>query len=114
MSDLTTGSFWATLQQQASALSAHTPVLGPVLRSAVMDRASFSDALAHRLADCLRASVPQGLDLASLFSEVLAQQPAIVEAAQRDLDKLATINPACPSHLAGFMGFRGFLALQLY
>ncbi|MFD1625988.1 serine O-acetyltransferase EpsC [Azospirillum griseum] len=102
------------LCRQADALALKTPALAPMLRRAVRDRTSFADALAHRLVDALKATVPVELDVLELFGGILADQPAIVEAAWSDLHKLASTNPACPNALAGFLSFRGFQAVQLH
>jgi len=105
---------WPQLRGEAQSLAAREPALAGALRAQVLDCASFDDALARRLADALKGTAPQGVDVQSLAARVLAQAPAIVQAAQADLGKLARINPACPNLLAGFMSFRGFQALQMY
>jgi serine O-acetyltransferase len=105
---------WPALRQQADALAKHTPSLQTALQRAVLDQASFADALAHRLADALTPTVPHGLDVRQILGSALAEAPQIVDAAQADLHKLATTNPACPSLLTGFLSFRGFQALQLH
>lgn len=105
---------WDSLRQQADALARKTPALAPMLRRAVHDRTSFADALLHRLADALKATVPAELDLLDLFGRTLVDRPEIVEAARSDLHKLANTNPACPNALAGFLSFRGFQAVQLH
>lgn len=106
--------FWNMLRQQADALATQTPLLGPALNGSLLDRASFTDALAHHLAEALKRSVPFGMNLLDLFARVLAQHPAIGEAAQADLLKLATTNPACSNLVTGFLSFRGYQALQLH
>jgi serine O-acetyltransferase len=105
---------WTSLRQQAEALSERTPSLQQVLRAGVLERSSFADALAHRLAEALAATVPQGLDLKGIIGRTLAGDPGIVDAAQADLHKLANTNPACPNLLTGLLSFRGFQALQLH
>lgn len=114
MSNIEAASFWELLCKQATALAEKSPVLLPALRAGVLARTSFANALAHRLADALIPAVPQGVELREVFGRVLTQQPDIVDAAQVDLHKLATTNPACPNLVTGFLSFRGFQALQLH
>lgn len=114
MSNLTSTPLWELLRRQAGTLAERTTLLRPALQTAVLDRASFADALAHRLAEALRATVPQGIELRELCSRTLTQQPAIIDDAQADLHKLASSNPACTSLQTGFLSFRGFQALQLH
>ena len=105
---------WDLLQRQARDLAARTPALRSALRAAINDQESFGSGLAMRLAQALRRSVPDDFDLGSIFSDVLSRHPEIAHAAQLDLEKLASTNPACPDALTGFMSFRGFQALQLH
>jgi len=105
---------WLPLRDQAQQLAAREPALADALHAQVLDCSSFDDALARCLADVLKAAAPRGLALQAVAASVLARDPAIGQAAQADLAKLARINPACPGLLAGFMSFRGFQALQMY
>jgi serine O-acetyltransferase len=105
---------WNLLQRQAGDLAERTPSLASALRAAVIEPESFGAGLALRLVQALRRAVPEEVDLASVFNDVLDRHPEIAHSAQLDLEKLAATNPACPDALTGFMSFRGFQALQLH
>jgi serine O-acetyltransferase len=107
-------SVWKLLRGQAIRLAETVPCLEPVVSSCVLERWSFADALAHRLAQVLATTAPPGFEPAATFQRVLADHPEIAEAAQADLDKLAATNPACPDAITGLLSFRGFQALQLH
>jgi len=107
-------SSWNELKGQAARLAESEPCLEGLITCAVLARRSFADALAQRLSQVLAATTPPGFDLPSTFDGVLACHPEIAVAAEADLDKLATTNPACPDAITGFLSFRGFQALQLH
>ena len=110
----TSATLWPRLKQQAQRLQASSPVLATDLEELVLHRASFSDALATVLLHALETVLPRHVDLAEVFSGLLAAHPEITESAAMDLEKLDAVNPACPDLLCGFLSFRGFQALQLY
>ncbi len=105
---------WGTLRLQAEKLQNTAPALSASLNNAVLRRASFADALANVLADAMRNSIPQDSDVKSIFCELVEAHPEIAQSAAADLQKLDSVNPACPDLLTGFMSFRGFQGLQFY
>jgi serine O-acetyltransferase len=105
---------WRTLLDQARQLAHACPVLSVSLRSSVIRRSSFGDALADLMTSVLAETVPPTVRLKPVFDQVLRQDPEIVEWAAMDLEKLEAVNPACPDVLTGFLSFRGFQALQLH
>ena len=107
-------SFWERLRGQSAQLADAEPALEGVIEANVLDRTSFTDALATRLTQVLAHTVPPGLALRSTFETVLASHSEIAAAAEADLEKLAATNPACPDLITGFLSFRGFQALQLH
>jgi len=114
MSTPSSAALWDVLQRQALRLVEQTPSLRNVLLDAVLERRSFADALTSRLTAALRRTVPDQLDVAGIFEEVLGRHPEIADSARMDLEKLASTNPACPDALTGLLSFRGFQALELH
>ena len=105
---------WQRLTDHAHELVEKAPTIATAIKSQILDRSSFGDALVHVLASSMREAVPADVDLIPLFIKYLRLSPEIAEDAAADLQKLDSINPACLDVLAGFMSFRGFLGLQLY
>ncbi|MDB5879877.1 MAG: serine acetyltransferase, partial [Variovorax sp.] len=105
---------WPTLVRQAHALRKTSPVLAPDLDALVLERTSFADALCAVLSGAMSTAVPASIRLDKVFCEVLQNDPDIAESAAVDLEKLASVNPACPDMLTGLLSVRGFQALQLH
>jgi serine O-acetyltransferase len=105
---------WHKLTQEATTMAERHGSLASVAKSAILERASFADALCEVLVGALERAVPQALSLRPVFERVLTDRSEIAEAAAADLEKLAAVNPACPDLLTGFLSFRGFQAVQVY
>lgn len=105
---------WTELRQEAARATAQDPLLLPAMRGAVLDHADFAAALGCRLARKLVACEIDFTTRRALIAEAMAQDPAIVPAAQADLRATCDRDPACPDFLTPFLHFKGYLALQAY
>jgi len=105
---------WSLLRAQAEEMMRASALLKADLLALVLNQPTFDSALAALLAQAVKSSAPDSVDLFAEFKAVLARNPDIAEYAAIDLEKLDAVNPACPDLLTGFLSFRGFQALQVY
>ncbi|MEW6483947.1 serine O-acetyltransferase [Tatumella ptyseos] len=100
---------WDLIREQAVGMLSINPRLSDYLNSYILDFDDFNDALAFHVAENLGKQVRQ-IDIESWFSEVLAANPSIYQATEKDILKLVTVNPACPDELTGLLTSRGIIA----
>ena len=106
------GAFWIELRAEAERASANEPIVHDAVQRAILDHASFGEALIYTLSDKLACS-EMPFDFAKeIAAEAIADQPDIVEAAVADLRASRDRNPAYPDHVAPFLYYKGFQVLQ--
>lgn len=105
---------WGLLRAQAEEMMSASSLLKADLLALVLNQSTFDTALAALLAQAVKSSAPDSVNLFAEFKAVLERNPDIAEYAAIDLEKLDAVNPACPDLLTGFLSFRGFQALQVY
>lgn len=105
---------WEKIFGEARSIVDEEPVLAHLIDDVVLTRANPAEALAARLARRLaREDMPRER-MEPLLGEVFAADPAIVQAALRDLVAIDERDPACSSPLEPLLFFKGFLALTTY
>lgn len=114
MSRLPTADAWHQLCEQAQRASLAEPTLAAVFREAILERADFACALAHRIADALADTAEQRQTLAARFVDIHRQLPPLEESAWRDLQAIVSRDPAFDTALEVFLFSKGYLALQAY
>ena len=103
---------WAALRADAERIVSGETILAPVMRHLILERASFGEALATVLVAKLASAEIDAGELATAASAVLADDPAIVEAAATDLVVSYERDPAYPDLVTPFLYAKGFHALQ--
>ena len=111
--DTTTDTIWQRLLQEARTTLESEDLLGPLVRSCVLERGGFEDALAAVLSGRLAEATLPAAELQRVFRPILSE-PAIAAASRRDLSAVVERDPAAPSLLVPFLHFKGFQSLQAY
>lgn len=101
---------WSLIRKQADALRVNNPRLTNYLRSNILDFSDFRSALAFNLDRNLSQQADK-VNIHDWFSDILQDNPSIVLATENDLERLVSVNPACPDELSGFLSFRGIMAM---
>ena len=105
---------WATIRREGVDAAERDALMGPPITAALLRHATFAEGLAARLGRKLGDADLGAGALTALIAEVLAAEPAIVQAAATDLAAVRDRDPACPDLITPFLFFKGYLALQAY
>ncbi len=104
---------WSDINIQARGLVRKNPRLQDYIDSKVFAYEDFPCALTGHLADSLQEHLQRSL-LKEWFDEIVNHHPEITTAAEADINRVVTLNPACPDHLTALLSFRGIAAIQAY
>jgi serine O-acetyltransferase len=105
---------WATIRREGVEAAERDALMAQPMTAALLRHGSFADGLGARLGRKLCDGDLGTGALTALIGEVLADDPAIVQAAARDLVAVRDRDPACPDLITPFLFFKGYLALQAY
>ncbi len=105
---------WPQLRDEAEHAARDEPILGSFFHAAILNHDSFTSALSFLLANKLDSQVLPSMLIRDVITEILSTDASVCRAAQ--VDVIATYNrdPACGDHLAPFLYYKGFHALQAY
>jgi len=103
---------WRHMREEASAALALEPALAPLLVGAILNRASFAEAIIRRVSAKLGAPAVPAEMIADAFGSAVAAEPMIVEAFRADLAAIVERNPACGRLIDPFLYFKGFHAIE--
>jgi serine O-acetyltransferase len=111
---LSSDALWTHIRQEAEEILARDPALAGLLVTAVLDRASFEEAVAHRAASRLgNGAVSADLILAA-FARALDADPSIGEAFRADVTAIVERDPACGRLIEPLLYFKGFHSIQTH
>ena len=105
---------WSRLRLEAASAAAGEPVLASHLNNAILRHASFTDALAHRVADKIADAQLDALQLNDVAHSAFRAEPGLADQAAADMLAVDERDPACRSLLQPFLYFKGFHALLCY
>ncbi|MFY9780807.1 MAG: serine O-acetyltransferase [Candidatus Baltobacteraceae bacterium] len=105
---------WDVVRRSAAHEAAGEPLLRKFLGEAILQYACLDEALAALLGSKLADANLSSATLEALAREATVADPAIVEAASRDLVAICERDPACSSELTAFLYFKGFVSLEAY
>lgn len=108
------GQVWSRLRFDAASAAAGEPMLASMLNAAVLRHDSFSEALAHRVAEKMADAQLDALQMHHIARAAFAAAPEIAEEAARDMLAVDERDPAVRSFLQPFLYFKGFHALLCY
>lgn len=108
------GQVWSRLRFDAASAAAGEPMLASMLNAAVLRHDSFSEALAHRVAEKMADAQLDALQMHHIARAAFAAAPHIAADAARDMLAVDERDPAVRSLLQPFLYFKGFHALLCY
>ncbi len=105
---------WRHLRDEAAAAIALEPALSAFLTNAVLNRESFGQAIARRIAARLGAPAVPAEMLADAYHRAIVAEPSLVLAFRADLTAIVERDPACVRLLEPFLHFKGFHAIEAH
>jgi len=105
---------WQRLRFDAQQAAQQEAALASYLNATVLNHATFAEALSYQLAQKAGGPDMNALAIREICEEAYRSDPAIVAAAERDLQAVLDRDPATRSTLQPFLFFKGFLALQTH
>jgi serine O-acetyltransferase len=105
---------WRKLLEEASEAFEHEPLLRGLLRQTILDRDTFEEAVAYRIAGRLGNDVVTFAQIALAFENALSDMPSIGEAFRADIGAVIDRDPACTRFIEPFLYFKGYHALQTH
>lgn len=103
---------WETLRAEAARVVDTEPLMARYVERAVLQHASFAEALATQLAAKLGNWALSAEELFELVRAAQLDDPSIVSDAMADLQAIWTRDPAVDCGLTPFLYFKGYHALQ--
>lgn len=105
---------WAQLRASAEAAAREEPRLASQLNAVILSHADLAGALSFQIARKLGDAELGAMTLREVCLDAFAADPAMVAAAEADLQAVAERDPAIRSLLQPFLYFKGFQALQAW
>ncbi len=105
---------WLNLRQEAQDTLAAEPGLASLLHSTILSHDDLASALSYHIARKLADDTLRGMTIREFCQKAYNADPALVTAAQADLQAVYERDPAAKGYLQAFMFFKGFLSLQIY
>jgi serine O-acetyltransferase len=105
---------WSALREEAQAAARTEPALASLMHSVILSHGGLDTALSFQLGRKLGDAELGGMTVRELCMEAYAAEPAIVAAAQADLQAIMERDPAVRGYLQAFLFYKGFLALQTH
>lgn len=103
---------WDALRREADAAARREAILAPAMTAAVLQHASFGQAMSARLAAKLAGDELKHAQLLAIVQEAYTAQPGMLSSACADLAAVRARDPSNDEVLTPFLYFKGFLALQ--
>lgn len=103
---------WRRLRDEAAEAARAEPALASLLHAVVLSHGDFAAALSFQLARKLGDAELGAMAVREVCARAFAADPAIVRAAEADLNAVLERDPATKTSLQPFLFFKGFQALQ--
>ena len=105
---------WPRLQAEAAEAARAEPALGSLLHAVILSHSDLAAALSFQLARKLGDAELGAMALREVCDAAFRSDPAIVAAAEADLQAVLERDPAAKQALQPFLFFQGFQALQAH
>jgi serine O-acetyltransferase len=105
---------WQKLRFDAQQQASLEPALASYLNATVLSHDGFAEALSYNLAQKAGGPDMSALAIREICADAYRLDPAIVAAAERDLQAVLDRDPATRTALQPFLFFKGFMALQTH
>jgi serine O-acetyltransferase len=109
-----TDKIWDEIRNETLQVTTTETVLANKLNILILEKNSFSEALAAIMAYSIHNTLIANQDLLGIFLEILGADDSITNSAIDDLIAVRQRDPACSSYLHPLLFFKGYQALQLY
>ncbi|PZU77377.1 MAG: serine O-acetyltransferase [Brevundimonas sp.] len=103
---------WSRLRASAEAAAREEPQLGSQMNAVILSHDDLAGALSFQIARKLADGEMSAMSVREVCLSAFAADPAMVEAAEADLEAVAERDPAIRNLLQPFLYFKGFQALQ--
>jgi serine O-acetyltransferase len=105
---------WAGLRQEAEEAFSQEHALGGLFVTSILNRASFEDAVIHRISARLGNEVVAAYLIADVFPQATASDAGIGAGFRADILAVLDRDPACERLIEPFLYFKGFHAIQTH
>lgn len=105
---------WTRLRAEAAESARAEPALGSLLHAVILSHQELAAALSFQLARKLGDAELGPMALREVCEQAYAADPALVAAAEADLEAVLERDPAAKQALQPFLFFKGFQALQAH
>ena len=105
---------WELLRVEAENKAREEPILGSYFHATILNHASFGAALSFRLASKLDNPMLPTMLIRDVIAEAIADDPAILHAAETVILANYARDPACDDLSSPFLYYKGFHALQAH
>ena len=105
---------WELLRGEAENKAREEPILGSYFHATILNHGSFGAALSFRLASKLDNPMLPTMLIRDVIAEAIADDPAILHAAETDILANYARDPACDDLSSPFLYYKGFHALQAH
>jgi len=105
---------WNQLRQEAEIALVQERALAPLFVNFILNRASFEEAVAHRIAARLANESMSAYLIADMFRQAVASDPQIGLSFRADLLAVFDRDPASTRLLEPFLYFKGFHAVEAH
>ncbi len=105
---------WELLRVEAENKAREEPILGSYFHATILNHGSFGAALSFRLASKLDNPMLPTMLIRDVIAEAIADDPAILHAAETDILANYARDPACDDLSSPFLYYKGFHALQAH
>jgi len=104
---------WLSIRREATAAIAADPVLG-TSSTGILDQPDFGSAIAVLIGQRIGKSCDERAQFTRTAKAAFAAEPALVEAASRDLQAIMARDPAIRGFLLPLLNFKGYVALEAW
>jgi serine O-acetyltransferase len=105
---------WARLRQEAEDAFSSERALAPLFVNSILNRATFEDAVTHRISARLGNEIVPAYLIHDVFAQALADDAAIGAGFRADIVAVLERDPACERLIEPFLYFKGFHAIQTH
>jgi serine O-acetyltransferase len=105
---------WQSILDEARRAAANDPVYGAMLSRAVLSRPSLDGAIVCQIVTRLGRLSGAAPEFEAAAAQAFAAEPAIAEAAARDMEGIVRGDPASAGFLPVLLDFKGYLAVQAW
>ncbi|MBR0874122.1 serine acetyltransferase [Bradyrhizobium tropiciagri] len=110
---LSTDDLWQRIRREAEAAAAADPFLG-AQANAILEHHDIAGALASLIGQRIGSVTAHRIRFTRAASEAFAAEPALIDAASRDLQAIVHRDPAMTGLLPPLLNFKGYVALQAW